>query len=106
MCNIYVQHCRYTPPFDRHDWVIERHDGREVRYVIDFYEGRRSASTAKVPVSIYLDVRPAVDSLPAVWDRLYVYLFPASLASKPKLLLKQNEEAASSSPQVQPKAST
>ena len=24
-------------PFDRHDWVIERKDGSEARYVLDFY---------------------------------------------------------------------
>ena len=24
-------------PFDRHDWIVEREDGKEVRYVIDFY---------------------------------------------------------------------
>lgn len=21
---------RYTPPFDRHDWLVQRHDGTEV----------------------------------------------------------------------------
>ena len=26
----------YTPPFDRHDWYIDR-CGKEVRYIIDFY---------------------------------------------------------------------
>ena len=29
---------RYELPFDRHDWVVDR-DGKDVRYVIDFYKG-------------------------------------------------------------------
>ena len=29
----------YKPPFDRHDWVVQR-CGEEVRYLIDFYRGR------------------------------------------------------------------
>lgn len=51
--------CRYELPFDRHDWIIDR-NGREVRYVIDYYDG------GKVDKSNYqftlLDVRPALDS--------------------------------------------
>lgn len=51
--------CRYELPFDRHDWIIDR-NGREVRYVIDYYDG------GKVDESNYqftlLDVRPALDS--------------------------------------------
>jgi hypothetical protein len=31
-----VSLCRHEPPFDRHDWIVDR-DGKEVRYVIDFY---------------------------------------------------------------------
>lgn len=64
--------CRYTKPFDRHDWIVERPDGQEVRYVIDFYGGgARSADPTKPqPVSIYLDVRPAVDSVSAIVARL------------------------------------
>ena len=56
----------YKPPFDRHDWVVER-CGREVRYLIDFYQGRASAGHA---VSVHIDARPAADSLPGVWDRV------------------------------------
>jgi len=26
-----------TPPFDRHDWIVKRSNGQEVRYVIDYY---------------------------------------------------------------------
>ena len=55
---------RYSKPFDRHDWIIQRGD-EDVRYVIDFYKG---ASHPNSPVSIFLDVRPAVDSLSAIVD--------------------------------------
>ena len=66
------RHDRYTAPFDRHDWVINR-CGQEVRYVIDFYSGRAPQAGAAgtgsgLPpkdagnLSFYLDVRPAVDS--------------------------------------------
>ncbi|GJE86951.1 cytochrome C1 heme lyase [Phanerochaete sordida] len=48
----------YTPPFDRHDWVVDR-CGTRVRYVIDFYTGRSAANNNP---SFYLDVRPALDS--------------------------------------------
>lgn len=53
-------------PFDRHDWVVDR-CGREVRYVIDFYSG---PSQPGAPVSMHLDVRPALDSVGALYDRL------------------------------------
>ncbi|KTF93851.1 hypothetical protein cypCar_00023912 [Cyprinus carpio] len=52
-------------PFDRHDWIIDR-CGKEVRYVIDYYDG------GQVPKHTVLDVRPAFDSLEAVWDRMKV----------------------------------
>ncbi|RCI12643.1 hypothetical protein L249_1238 [Ophiocordyceps polyrhachis-furcata BCC 54312] len=49
----------YAPPFDRHDWVIDR-CGTRVEYVIDFYSGR---SDGKKPgPSFYLDVRPKLNS--------------------------------------------
>ena len=42
--------------------------------MIDFYKGadRVSPSGTAAPISIFLDVRPALDSFPAVIDRLYV----------------------------------
>ncbi|CAM9489352.1 unnamed protein product [Discosporangium mesarthrocarpum] len=58
----------YRPPFDRHDWVVER-EGREVRYVIDFYSGK---PTREKPVALHLDVRPALDSAEAVFDRAHM----------------------------------
>lgn len=68
----------YQHPFDRHDWIIDR-NGKQVRYIIDFYTGRPSLSPSQSPsqqqqqpasiasefqaartsLSFYLDVRPA-----------------------------------------------
>ena len=60
---------RYELPFDRHDWIIDR-CGRDVRYIIDYYDG------GKVNKTNYqftlLDVRPAFDSTTAYWDRMKV----------------------------------
>mmetsp|Transcript_14743 Transcript_14743/g.48201 ORF Transcript_14743/g.48201 Transcript_14743/m.48201 type:complete len:235 (+) Transcript_14743:228-932(+) len=56
----------YKPPFDRHDWVVER-CGKEVRYLIDYYNAKPSAGK---PVAMYLDVRPAGDDAQSVWERL------------------------------------
>lgn len=53
-------------PFDRHDWVVDR-DGKEVRYVIDFYSGQPEPGR---PLSVYLDVRPALDSVEGLVDRV------------------------------------
>jgi cytochrome c heme-lyase len=57
----------YELPFDRHDWVVDR-CGKEVRYVIDYYDGDMN-STGKFAL---LDVRPAMDSVENVWDRMKV----------------------------------
>lgn len=49
------------PPFDRHDWFVERCNEKgceEVRYVIDYYEGEPEPTGEPV---FFLDVRPAVD---------------------------------------------
>ncbi|GJC81544.1 putative cytochrome c1 heme lyase [Colletotrichum liriopes] len=48
----------YTPPFDRHDWIVDR-CGVQVEYVIDFYAGRPDAHGKP---SFYLDVRPKLNS--------------------------------------------
>lgn len=60
-----------NPPFDRHDWFVQRHssDGatREVRYVIDYYSGPPEPTGEPV---FYLDVRPAVDGPTAACERL------------------------------------
>ena len=41
------------------------------RYVIDFYN---AAPLPSMPVAMHLDVRPALDSPTAVWDRLAMQL--------------------------------
>ncbi|KAG2435893.1 hypothetical protein HXX76_007088 [Chlamydomonas incerta] len=56
-------------PFDRHDWVVDR-CGKEVRYVIDFYNGAPQPGAPATPAAFFLDVRPALDSVGAAWDRL------------------------------------
>ena len=60
--------CSYELPFDRHDWIVDR-CGKRVRYVIDYY-GCDPQPDNSVP--IYLDVRPALDSFTAMWDRMRV----------------------------------
>ncbi len=57
----------YEAPFDRHDWQVDR-CGEQVRYVIDYYS-QPPRSGAAVG-GLYLDVRPALDSPTAAWDRL------------------------------------
>jgi cytochrome c heme-lyase len=59
---------RYTPPFDRHDWLIDR-CGTRVRYVIDFYTGKADA-VRQGNMAFYLDVRPAVDDWEGVRTRV------------------------------------
>ncbi|KAK5169915.1 holocytochrome c synthase [Saxophila tyrrhenica] len=60
-----------NPPFDRHDWFVQRQAPggatREVRYVIDYYSGPPEPTGEPV---FYLDVRPAVDSPTAACERL------------------------------------
>lgn len=55
----------YEPPFDRHDWVIDR-CGVKQRIIIDYYE---DAAPAGKVAGLYMDVRPALDSPGALWDR-------------------------------------
>ncbi|XP_063283374.1 holocytochrome c-type synthase isoform X2 [Pelobates fuscus] len=58
----------YELPFDRHDWIVDR-CGKEVRYVIDYYDGGEVDKNYQFSI---LDVRPAFDSMGAVWDRMKV----------------------------------
>ncbi|KAJ2779951.1 holocytochrome c synthase [Coemansia interrupta] len=51
-------------PFDRHDWYVDR-CGKQVRYVIDYYEGN---PVDDMPV-FNLVVRPAVDDFGSLTDR-------------------------------------
>lgn len=57
----------YQPPFDRHDWVVDR-CGQRVDYVIDFYAGRDDG-TGK-GLNFYLDVRPKLNSWEGVKTRI------------------------------------
>ena len=66
-------------PFDRHDWYVEDTNGGEPRrYVIDFYEGeekkaielQKQAQQMMKPPSMYIDVRPALDTPGAAVDRM------------------------------------
>jgi cytochrome c heme-lyase len=63
---LYTRLYRGPPPFDRHDWTVDR-CGREVRYVIDYYSAGTDASGMPV---FSVDVRPALDSLGALVDRV------------------------------------
>ncbi|XP_046390474.1 holocytochrome c-type synthase [Ischnura elegans] len=59
----------YELPFDRHDWIVDR-CGKEVRYVIDYYDGGVvDGSSHRFAL---LDVRPAMDSWENIWDRMKV----------------------------------
>jgi len=58
----------YEMPFDRHDWIIDR-CGKDVRYIIDYYDGDFQPGSHRFA---QLDVRPALDSPSAVWDRMKV----------------------------------
>jgi len=60
----------YEKPFDRHDWLVDRCGGqRQVRYVIDYYDGGPTDANYKFGL---LDVRPALDSFQAFYDRMRV----------------------------------
>ena len=78
----------YPLPFDRHDWTVERGDGTQVRYVIDYYHDDSAKESAELPAmddehavkSILVDVRPALDS-PAVAAAIAV-LMPLAMFNK------------------------
>ncbi len=68
----------HAEPFDRHDWIVDR-GGEEVRYIIDYYHDEAGAKDDQTPhnlrdfhaiKSIKTDVRPALDSVGSVVDRL------------------------------------
>lgn len=56
----------YDLPFDRHDWIVDR-CGKEVRYVIDYYDAGMGDKYHKLAK---LDVRPALDNFENAWDRM------------------------------------
>ncbi|TFL01961.1 cytochrome c and c1 heme-lyase [Pterulicium gracile] len=58
------------PPFDRHDWVVNRpQTGEQVRYVIDYYSAPPEADGSPV---FSLDVRPALDNFSSLKERISV----------------------------------
>lgn len=59
---------RYTAPFDRHDWYVDR-CGKQIRYVIDFYAGKPDPKQPQ-RMAFYLDVRPALDDWDSIRTRL------------------------------------
>lgn len=54
------------PPFDRHDWTLDR-CGKEVRYVIDYYYRDPASNPEGERINIH--VRPALDSFSSAYDR-------------------------------------
>ena len=69
----------HSPPFDRHDWIVDR-GGKEIRYVIDYYHDESMIDKDMKPKhlqdttsmqSIKVDVRPAIDSIEALFDRVF-----------------------------------
>ena len=67
---------RSPPPAGSRGPVVPngpRRAGAQVRYVIDFYNGRPDPSK---PVSFYLDVRPALDDWGGVVDRVRMLVSP------------------------------
>ncbi|KAH7381065.1 cytochrome c heme lyase [Cadophora sp. MPI-SDFR-AT-0126] len=63
---IYPSAFATEPPFDRHDWFVQREvadQKKEIRYVIDYYSGPDDPSGEPV---FYLDVRPAITPTTAV----------------------------------------
>ena len=104
---LFVPVQRFVRPFDRHDWLVDR-CGRDVRYIIDFYDGGTLTPPPAAQSSTYatassetntaasasatamqtqtetqtpgagsisctlLDVRPALDSPGALYDRVRV----------------------------------
>ncbi|CZT42916.1 probable cytochrome c heme lyase [Rhynchosporium secalis] len=63
---IYPSAFATEPPFDRHDWFVQREiagQKKEVRYIIDYYSGPDDPTGEPV---FYLDVRPALTPTAAV----------------------------------------
>ncbi|KAH7730055.1 Protein CCHL-1 [Aphelenchoides avenae] len=61
----------YQLPFDRHDWVVDRCGQKDVRYIIDYYDGGKVDPMSKIFTE--LDVRPAMNDLGNMWDRMVVF---------------------------------
>lgn len=55
-------------PFDRHDWFVDRGDGSQHRYVIDYFFNAEANEKGEDPIRV--DVRPALDSFDDFLDRM------------------------------------
>lgn len=60
------------PPFDRHDWIIDRCGQGRRRYVIDYYGGSANDSD---PATFSVHIRPAIDNFSSLWERLKMLFF-------------------------------
>lgn len=84
----------YQLPFDRHDWIVDRCGQREVRYIIDYYDGGAVDPNSKL--FTLLDVRPAITDTQNLWDRMVVAYWRFKyehLGFTPKLPIPPTEEA-------------
>ena len=73
-------------PFDRHDWYVDR-GGKERHYIIDYYFNSNGEAVAppndsstpffdkeaKMTRQIYVDVRPAIEDVTSLFDRLRLF---------------------------------
>jgi hypothetical protein len=69
-------------PFDRHDWFVDR-GGAQKHYIIDYYFNPKGEALGDKPSpcdadaqftrQIYVDVRPAIESVGDVIDRLVAF---------------------------------
>jgi len=68
LASIFPDSYSSQPPFDRHDWFVRRPaDGSSQRYVIDYYSAPDDEQGNPV---FSLDVRPAIDSPGAMYERM------------------------------------
>jgi len=100
----------YGWPFDRHDWYVDR-AGKPVHYIIDYYYNPlgpalspSEVTTLKVKHThmIHVDVRPAVEDVGSVLDRLLAFPARASAAlSRPRYLAEGLDPAKAPPPEAQ-----
>jgi cytochrome c heme-lyase len=93
ICMITYTTYSYTPPFDRHDWVVDR-CGTKIRYVIDFYTGKSDGPSSN-NLSFFLDVRPALDNWEGV--KMRAERFWEQWVGKPNISSSSNAKPADSS---------
>ncbi|KAH3664360.1 hypothetical protein WICMUC_005745 [Wickerhamomyces mucosus] len=74
LSKIFPETFNTEPPFDRHDWYVLRssangnkNEWEKIRYIIDYYGGPDDENGMP---TFFLDVRPALDNLTNVKDRL------------------------------------